>query len=237
MTVKHSFQMDDATLKRLGAAIRDARKGRKLTLAEVGAAAGGASPQAAGQWERGVNAPSTANLMAIGKLLGLDVQSIIENRPQVIRPAGPERAEVEFVGEGLPDAGDEDMELLGVAEGGADGWFTIGEVIDRVRRPPGLRKARDAAALNVTGDSMEPRFSSGDLIYVHKRPPATGDDVVVELYAEQDGQPEKAFLKRFVRKTGLRIYCRQFNPPADVEFDAGEVKNLWRVVPLRELLF
>ena len=39
-----------------------------------------------------------------------------------------------------------------------------------------------------------------------------------------------------VRQTGRRLYCRQFNPASDLEFDNGEVKILWRVLTLRDLL-
>ncbi len=82
--------------------------------------------------------------------------------PRIIRPSGPKRSEVEKAGEGWPDVGEEYMDLLGVAEGGADGSFALGEVIDHIRRPLGPRKARDVAALNVIGESMVPRFRPGN---------------------------------------------------------------------------
>lgn len=166
------------------------------------------------------------------------IASIAPTAPasNLIRPAGPEPSEVEKVGEGWPDTGEEWMDVRGVTVGGDDSFFYFGDVIDQVRRPPGIRNAKNVAALNVAGESMVPRFAPGELIYVQHRAPAPGDDVVVELYPENDGDPPKSFLKRLIRKTGPRLYCRQFNPASDLEFDNGEVKILWRVLTLRDLL-
>lgn len=163
-------------------------------------------------------------------------QELIATPTRVIRPSGPEPSEVTKVGEGWPDVGDEWMDVRGVTVGGDDSFFYFGDVIDQVRRPPGIRNAKNVAALNVAGESMVPRFEPGELIYVQLREPAPGDDVVVELYPETEGDAPKSFLKRLVAKTGRRLECRQHNPAAPIEFDRGEVKNLWRVLTLRDLL-
>lgn len=156
--------------------------------------------------------------------------------PQTIRPSGPESSEVEVVGTGWPDIGDEWMDVRGVAVGGADAAFYFEDVVDRVRRPPGIRNAKNVAALNALGESMVPRFRNGELIYVQLREPAPGDDVVVELYPENEGEAPKAFLKELVKTTGRRLYCKQHNPKREIEFDRGEVHRLWRVLTLRDLL-
>lgn len=166
----------------------------------------------------------------------LTASEAVKPQPTVIRPSGPEPSEVVKVGEGWPDVGDEWMDVRGVTVGGDDSFFYFGDVIDQVRRPPGIRNAKNVAALNVAGESMAPRFKSGELIYVQQRLPAPGDDVVVELYPENEGDAPKAFLKEMTRRTGRRIYCKQHNPPSDIEFDAGEVKTVWRVLTMRDLL-
>jgi phage repressor protein C with HTH and peptisase S24 domain len=56
------------------------------------------------------------------------------------------------------------------------------------------------------------------------------------MYAETDGEAPKSFLKVLRRRTGRRLYCQQYNPAGDIEFDAGEVKTVWRVLTLRDLL-
>ena len=232
--------MDQQQLKWLGAALRTARKAKGLGLKDVAKVAE-VTAQAVGQWERGENGPAMAKLLAVGKLLDLDVNSLVQGRtespkPHIIRPSGPEPSEVEKISEGWPNTGERTVNVRGVAVGGDDGFFYFGDVIDRVKRPPGIANAKDVEALNVAGESMVPRFGPGELIYIQLRPPAPGDDIVVELYPEKDGDQPKGFLKRLVRRTGLRLYCQQFNPPADIEFDMGEVKNVWRVLTLRDLL-
>lgn len=179
---------------------------------------------------------STETLRKFEAFLGKERSPTSKPPARIIRPAGPETSDVEKVGEGWPDLGDEWMDVRGVTVGGDDTFFYFGDVIDQVRRPPGIRNAKNVAALNVAGESMVPRFNTGELIYVQQRMPAPGDDVVVELYPETEGEPGKSFLKQMVRKTGLRLYCKQHNPPTDIEFDMGEVKTIWRVLTLRDLL-
>lgn len=231
----------------LGRAIRAARNAAKLTLQQVGELKGiDASPQAVGQWERGKNGPTATKLEVLGRELKMDVGAALrgeyvptkeeDSPPRAIRSAGPETSEVEKVGEGWPDVGDEWMDVRGVTVGGDDTFFYFGDVEDRVRKPPGIRNAKNVAALTVVGESMLDKYEPGELIYVQQRVPAPGDYVVIELFPETEGEAGKSFLKKLVRRTGLRLYCKQLNPPAEIEFDMGEVKTIWRVLSLRDLL-
>jgi phage repressor protein C with HTH and peptisase S24 domain len=159
--------------------------------------------------------------------------------PQIIRPAGPEPSEVEPATNAptLSQMGDFDVEVRGISVGGEDDEFYFnGEVIDHIRRLPGIKRAKNVFALNVSGESMMPRYEPGEPIYVQKTNPVAGDYVVVELFPETEGQSGKAFLKQLVRRTGLRVICKQFNPPKEVEFDAGEVKDIYRVLKPKDLL-
>ncbi|MDB5617059.1 S24 family peptidase [Tardiphaga sp.] len=166
-------------------------------------------------------------------------QAEASSAPPVIRPAGPEPTEVEPADNAptLSQLGDFDVEVRGISVGGSDDEFYFnGEVIDHIRRPPGIKRAKNVFALNVSGDSMMPRYEPGEPIYVQRANPAVGDYVVVELYPEDEGHAGKSFLKQLVRRTGRRVTCSQFNPPKEVEFDAGEVKEIFRVLKPRELL-
>lgn len=231
----------------LGARIKAARTAKKLSQTEI-ADSFGISRNAVSLWESDATQPETNRLPQLANLLQVPMDWLLSGGdapippgsagagPVIIRPAGPEPSEVVKVGEGWPDVGDEWMDVRGVTVGGDDSFFYFGDVIDQVRRPPGIRNAKNVAALNVAGESMVPRFKSGELIYVQQRLAAPGDDVVVELYPENEGDVPKAFLKEMTRRTGRRIYCRQHNPPSDIEFDAGEVKTVWRVLTMRDLL-
>ncbi|WP_020187816.1 S24 family peptidase [Methylopila sp. 73B] len=132
----------------------------------------------------------------------------------------------------------QDVPVLGTAEGGAVGDFTLnGETIDYVRRPPGIARAKDVFALYITGQSMYPRFNEGELVYVSTaRPPAIGDDVIVELHPENGDAAGPGFIKRLAKRTPTKIIVEQFNPPAQVEFDRAEVRSLFRIIPWPEVL-
>lgn len=136
-----------------------------------------------------------------------------------------------------PHVGPADVDVLGITVGGDDGDFWLnGEVVNKVRRPPGIRHAKNVFALNVGGDSMEPRHRPGDLIYVQKANPAPGDDIVIELKETNEGGDRKSFLKEFVRRAGSLVLCKQYNPARGLEFETREIANIYRVIPLKELM-
>src|SRR3546814_17289167 len=58
-------------------------------------------------------------------------------------------------------------------------------VVGYARRPPSIDSNRKSYALYITGESMEPRYRAGDLVYVDpSRAPSIGDDVIVQLVDE-----------------------------------------------------
>jgi phage repressor protein C with HTH and peptisase S24 domain len=159
--------------------------------------------------------------------------------PLVIRPEGPEASEVSPAPNApkFSEFGDFDVEVRGITVGGDDDEFYFnGKISELVRRPPGLRHKKGVFAVMVSNDSMVPRYDPGETIYVQERSPVAGDHVVIELYHPTNPeQAGKSFVKKFERRTGRRIYCTQYNPPKEVEFDAGEVKTVFRVFPNSEL--
>lgn len=130
-----------------------------------------------------------------------------------------------------------DIPVYGIAVGGEDGDFQFnGSEADRVTRPPGLANARDIFALYVVNDSMYPAWREGALFYVNpNRPPVIGDDVVVEMKPQVEGEAGAAFLKRLKARRGNTIIVEQFNPPKEIEFDRDAVR-LYRVIPWEEAL-
>lgn len=120
----------------------------------------------------------------------------------------------------------DDLPVLGHGEGGKDGlFFDNGEVRQYVPRPATLLRVNQAYAIFMHGHSMEPRFREGELLYVNPhRPPSQGDDVVIEM---TDG---RGFVKRLVRRTTKTVYVQQFNPAKEIEFPAGDIKNIHLIV-------
>ncbi len=131
-----------------------------------------------------------------------------------------------------------DVEVRGVAVGGNESCFEFnGEVVDRVRRPPGIAGASNVFAIYVVGQSMSPRFEEGEIVFVHPGRPATsGCDVIVELHGH-NGDPGQCYIKRLVKKTPTRTVLQQFNPARDdIAFDNDNIRAMYRILTASELL-
>lgn len=100
-----------------------------------------------------------------------------------------------------------------------------GTITDWVPRHPVQFGIKDAFALYVSSDSMEPRYFRGELIYVHPgRPPEINRDCVIELKSGE------AYIKRFIRQTDKYIRVAQFNPPQEKDIPKSDIKTIYGVV-------
>lgn len=129
-----------------------------------------------------------------------------------------------------PGAG-RDLPVLGAVKGGAEGfYFNEGEAKEFVLRPAGLQGVANAFALYVDGDSMEPRYFAGELLYVNPNRPITRNCfVAIEL---ADGQ---GLIKQFLRRSDEHIVLRQFNPPKDLRLATRDVKRIYRITGSAEV--
>jgi phage repressor protein C with HTH and peptisase S24 domain len=118
-----------------------------------------------------------------------------------------------------------DLPVLGAVKGGSEGfYFNEGEPKEFLLRPANLAGATDAFALYVYGDSMEPRYFAGEILYVNPNRPLTRNCfVAVEL---SDGQ---GMIKQFVSRSDDYVLLRQFNPQKDIRLPAREVKRIYRI--------
>lgn len=139
-----------------------------------------------------------------------------------------------------PMYGPRDIEELGAAvagDGEDEAAFEMnGQVVDLVKRPPGLLHRKDVFALRVSNVSMYPKYEDGERLYIEKRRPAVGEYVVVELIPKEEGRPGKAYIKKLVAANSAKITVEQFNPHGILNFARDEVKQLLRVIPQDELL-
>jgi phage repressor protein C with HTH and peptisase S24 domain len=83
----------------------------------------------------------------------------------------------------------------------------------------------------VVGDSMEPRYHSGELVYVHPgRPVDVGAYVLVQVKPKEDGDAPRAVVKRLVRRSATKVTLEQFNPKKTIELKANDILSMHRVV-------
>jgi phage repressor protein C with HTH and peptisase S24 domain len=131
-----------------------------------------------------------------------------------------------------------DVPVLGTAVGGSSGDFTLNNgVVDYARRPPGVARNKAVFCVFVRGDSMEPRFEAGDLLYINPaRPARNGDDVLVEMHPDQQGEPGAAYIKRLEGQTPTKLILRQFNPTKRIEIPIVRVLRVCPILRTSELL-
>lgn len=117
----------------------------------------------------------------------------------------------EFSGERIP--------LLGQVAGGPNGRFILnGEQIGRVFAPPQLVGVKGAYAVYVYGDSMEPRYFAGEVVWLHPYTPVRqGDFVVAQVGGDVEADGLEGYVKQFVSRTGSGLTLRQLNPPEGEE--------------------
>ena len=122
-------------------------------------------------------------------------------------------------------SGQRDLPVIGAVKGGSDGfYFNEGEPKEFVERPANLKGVFNAFALYVDGDSMEPRYFAGELLYVNPNRPITkGCFVAVEL---EDGQ---GLIKQFLRRSDDEIILYQFNPTREIRLQPRQVKRIYRI--------
>lgn len=236
-SMSHIAAMDsDVKRQKIGELLRQARKQRGYVIRQVAEAAG-VTAGAVGNWERGANELSMANLQAVSEFLRIDPVAL--SRAELRFADDPSRlADAEIISDpSIPAMGPMDVEIRGVAVGGDDGDFSFnGEVSGYVRRPPGAAGMRKIFALHILSDSMVPRYDPGEIIYVGGREPVPGDHVVIELFPEGDEAIGKSYVKKFIRRASKDIVCEQYNPKRELFFDRYAIKNMWRIIPNRELL-
>lgn len=120
-------------------------------------------------------------------------------------------------------AGADDLGGQGTGEAGLN--LDNGRIIDWVPRHPAQAGLKDAFAIYVFSDSMEPRYYRGELVYVHPgRPAEPHRDCVIEM---KNGD---AFIKRLVRVSPEKIRVLQYNPPQERELACCDIKVIYAVI-------
>jgi len=126
----------------------------------------------------------------------------------------------------------ERVPVLGMAECGPDGWsLWNGDIIDTIPRPMNLAGAPKAYAVYIVGDSMEPRYYSGELAHIHPGKPVTiGAFVLVQMRPDHDGETPKAVVKRLIKRSATKITLEQYNPAKKFDIKTDDIVSIHRVV-------
>ena len=118
------------------------------------------------------------------------------------------------------------LPIRSAARGGNDQEMFLGDgPIGYTPRPANLSGVRDAYAIYMIGDSMEPRYIQGWLLHVNPfKPPTRGRDVVVYK------KDQAVLIKQFVNWSDDTLVLRQFNPDATLRIARAEIAECHLIV-------
>jgi phage repressor protein C with HTH and peptisase S24 domain len=118
--------------------------------------------------------------------------------------------------------------VYGSAVGGVDGEFAMnGVALYEVVAPAVLNNVSGAYAVQISGESMEPRYFDGEVVFVNpRRRVVKGDFVIVQIHAPHEDDPPLAYVKRFVRHNAVELVLEQYNPPKELRFPHERVKSV-----------
>lgn len=138
--------------------------------------------------------------------------------------------------------GARDLPVPGIALGGSEeeGDFQLnGEVQYYLDRPAGLVGRKRAFAVVIRNDSMIHSYKPSWPIFVDpdgRQPVAGVDDVLIELYPNEEGRAGPAFVKKLISRRGNEVVLWQQNPEKEIRFPIDRVKQILRVIPYPEAM-
>lgn len=190
---------------------------RGITIAEL-AIAVGMQPPALRRYTRHEAEPKLEIAQAIAAYFDVPVDQVLGTEPD----SWPlQKISVSERAQRIP--------VFGAAQGGIG--FDVTDVdapVDWLPRPQYLDGANDPYGVYIVGDSMEPRFFAGEIVFVHPgKPVKRGDYVVVQLAA---GSEKHAIVKQFRGFGDGHLLLEQLNPPKEVRFPRDAVLAVHRIV-------
>ena len=136
---------------------------------------------------------------------------------------------VEPVATPVVAASNNQMPIYGAAQGGPGHDITnIETPADTAPVPAYLSGATDPYGVFVVGDSMEPRFYSGETLMVHPGRPVRKGDWVVVQFVDADGV--YAVVKKFDHSNDQDVHVEQLNPPQPIRYARDSVRAVHKVV-------
>jgi transcriptional regulator with XRE-family HTH domain len=189
------------------------------------------APSAVSRMLKGERQMKLLEAVQVADFLGVPQEDVLRHAGAAVDP--PPRVEPPRRGRppGLarpvasPTPGDM-IPIRSAARGGGEQEMFLGDgPIGYTPRPTNLAGVRDAYAIYMVGDSMEPRYEQGWLLHINPfKPPTRGRDVV--LYKTSDA----VLIKQFVRWDGDVLVLRQLNPPRELRIPRAEVRDCHLVV-------
>lgn len=198
-----------------GEAIRQARQRQRMSQQDLATKVGVSQP-AIKKIEKGETTKSR-HLPKIAQVLGLKLSEI--------DPSLDMNTLAEGSTPGIELIGDRNLPVYGTAEGGEGAMVVSSDPVEYTWRPISLATVKDGYAVIISGDSMEPEYWAGDIVWLHPhQPPRAGVSYV--FYRDDGAGDGLALCKHLVKITPTTWCVRQWNPrdgePRDFELSRKE---------------
>lgn len=174
------------------------------------------------KWESGVSEPPFKKMRELADLFNVDIDDLakknLQDEENSINPTNSKHGVT--------------IKVLGRVAAGIP-INAVTEIIDTEEISEDLAKTGDFFALQIQGDSMEPKISNGDVVIVRQQNDAESGDTVIALINGDDAVCKR--LRKY--KEGLELIST--NPSyAPLYFDEETIKNkpvkiIGKVVELR----
>ncbi len=192
--------------------LRELRLKRGLSLKELGNAIGVAESTMS-LYETGKRKPDYENLKRLADFFDVTVDFLL-GRPHILKTAATK------------------IPVLGKVQAGVP-VEAVEDIIDYEEITPEMASTGDLFALQVKGDSMEPRIREGDVVIIRKQPDLQSGEIGVVLINGND-----ATIKKVVKhQQGVSLialnpaYSPIFYPQSEIE--SLPVTIIGRVIELR----
>ena len=213
---------EETVEERLWQAVRAAKIKGPTELAR----AAGLNPVTVASYMRSERQPSLEACFEMSKALGVDPFWIMNGKgsgPQVPTPKGANKPAGKLGGRQIP--------LYSCALAGPDGSVSIGsDFVEMIDAPAPIAEISDAYAVRVAGDSMEPRYESGEIVYCHPRMSIKKNDYVIAQITGKDGDGLQGYIKRFIAIDDNALTLEQLNPPKKLKYQRDRVKSVHKIV-------
>lgn len=154
--------------------LKELRESRGLSQADL-AQAIHTKQSTVAMWENGTNRPRNATLEKLANFFGVSTDYLLgrsDLKKRTPREKGVQIPVLGYVQAGIPVEAIED-------------------IIDYEEIPESMARRGEFFALQIRGDSMEPKFSEGDVVIVRKQPDVNSGDIAVVLVNGDDATIKK----------------------------------------------
>lgn len=189
----------------------------------------GLPPSAVSRMLRGERQMKLLEAVQTAQFLGVTQDEVLHRAgdsevppPEPARRGRPPRSAMSVV----PAPRQDTMPIRSAGRGGNEQrMFLEDGPIGYTPRPANLAGVRDAYAIYMVGDSMEPRYMQGWLLHVNPfKPPIRGRDVVIYK------SDQAVLIKQFVGWNDDTLMLRQLNPDESLRIPRGEIVECHLIV-------